>query len=435
MTQEVSLYRKYRPRTFEDYEGDFIKSAVKRISDPVRRPQVMLIHGGYGCGKTTAARLLAGFYLCENLTDEGKPCGKCNGCMRLQDLIERGEDDGSSESIQEINGSEVNRIEDIRRIMNESMLTLPAFSKYKVFIFDECHRITPEAQNALLKVLEDIPAHLVVIFATTEYDKMLPTILSRCQLVVEVRKQTLQGMTHILMNIAQQEGFTVSKKALELIAKKGRRIPRDCINLLEDVASTYDNQITPENVLACVGEVDVEVYSKFIIAAHEGLQDILTFVHEFSEGDIDYRNFLSGLSRFILEAVYIRMGIGMDEFDTNAVKARKDLFKLYRIDEFHVLLKLVSEAIHRSSIEAHSADLALTVLALNIGEIYADIKKEISGDNVKAQAKIENSTGAQKFVERDTEKRFEDRAPKPSNNTSLDDFMASLGAVRYGDSK
>src|SRR5690606_18938843 len=105
-------------------------------------------------------------------------------------------------------------------------LTLPSFSKYKIFILDECHRITPEAQNALLKVLEDVPEHLVVIFATTEHDKMLPTILSRCQMVIEVKKQSVQGMMNILRKISEKEGLTVSVEALKLIARKGKRIPR-----------------------------------------------------------------------------------------------------------------------------------------------------------------------------------------------------------------
>ena len=432
MAQEISWYRKYRPKTFADYEGDFVKAAVQRMSDPARRPQVILLHGVYGCGKTTAARLLAGFYLCESLTPHGTPCGKCAGCQQLLDLIERGEDDVSSESIQEINGSEANRIEDIRRIMHDSMLTLPSFSKYKIFIFDECHRITPEAQNALLKVLEDVPEHLVVIFATTEHDKMLPTILSRCQMVIEVKKQSVQGMVNILRKISKKEGLTVSAEALKLIARKGKRIPRDCINLLEDVAMTCDRRVTAETVLERLGEVDSEVYSKFIKAAHSGLPDILSFVHEFNEGDITYKSFLSGLSRYIIEAAYMRMGIGLDEFDDNAIEARKALFARYKVDEFHVLMKLVSEAIHRSSIEAHSPELAMTLLALNIGGI-ADLKKNTLAENVQAQAKLETSQGAQKFVERDTEKRIEEGAPKRGGDVSIDDFMARLGAVRCDD--
>ena len=442
MTQERAWYRKYRPRTFEDYEGDFINSAVKRISDPVRRPQVVLLHGVHGCGKTTAARLLSGYYLCESLTPAGHPCGNCSGCMQLQDLIERGEDDGSSESIQEINGSEHNGVEAIKRIMNESMLTLPAFSKYKVFIFDECHRITHEAQNALLKVLEDVPEHLIVIFATTEYDKMLPTILSRCQLVVEVRKQTLQGMTRILKNIAKQEGLTIDENALKLIAKKSKRIPRNSINLLEDVAVTYDNKVTTANVLEKIGEADTQIYQRFMEIAlnkagekpQDRLTGILTLVHELAEGDIDHKTFLTGLSRFVMEGIYIRMGIGEGEMDKASLDARKVLFEHYKIDEFHLLLNLVNEAVHRSTIDAQSSELALTLLALNIGGIKekADIP---TAETIKADVEVENTMGSKKYVERDREIRYEEKESKTKGSVELDDFLAQLGAVQYNTTK
>jgi len=429
MAQQLSWYRKHRPRTFAEYRGDFVKAAVKRFSDPDKRPQVTLLHGVYGCGKTTAARLFAGYYMCESLTDEGIPCGKCVGCRQLLDLIETGEDDAASESVQEINGSVVNRVEDIRRIMNESMLTLPTFSKYKVFIIDECHRITPEAQNALLKILEDIPEYLVIIFATTEPDKLLPTIRSRCQLEIEVRKQTIQSMTEMLMSIAKKEGLSVGVAAVKLIAKKGGRIPRDCINLLEDIAATYDGRITVENVLERTGEVDTAVYFRFMKAAHNGLLSILTFMSEFTQGDLSYPKFLSGLSRFVLDAVYVRMGIHLDEFDADYLKTVKALFVRYKVDEFHVLLKLVDEAARRAAIETGSVDLALSVLALNIGDI-TNVQESVSGDFVKSQAEKETSEGARKYVERDTAQRFEEKAPKDTN-TSLEDFMAKLGAVRY----
>lgn len=427
MALQVSWYRKYRPKTFTEYAGGFADGALKRFLTPDKRPQIILLHGHYGCGKTTAARLLAGYYLCTSLTDEGTPCGKCAGCRQLLDLIETGEDDASSESIQELNGSVVNGVDDMRRIMQTSMLTLPSFSKYKVFIIDECHRITPEAQNALLKILEDVPPYLVIIFATTLRDKLLPTVISRCQLTIEVRKQTVASMVDILDNIAKKEGLSFGTEALKLIAKKGDRIPRDCINLLEDIATMYDGQVTVSNVLARTGEVDTAVYFRFIQAAHEDLVHVLTFISEFSAGDISYTQFLSGLSRFVLDAVYARLHINTVDMDKDYLKTLTELFKMYKVTEFHVLLRLVDEASRRAV--TGSTDLALSVLALNIGGI-TKVQAEISGDNVKSQATIENSIGAKKYVERDTSQRLADNAPK-GQTVDLDDFMAGLGAIRY----
>ena len=428
MAQQVSWFKKYRPRTFAEYAGDFADGAVKRFSDSEKRPQVTLLYGQYGCGKTTAARLLAGYYLCESLKEDGTPCGECDGCRQLLALIEDGEDDTASESIQEINGSSVNRIEDIRRLINDSMLTLPTFSQYKVFIFDECHRITPEAQNALLKILEDVPSHLAVIFATTEKEKLLPTVVSRCQLTVEVRRQTLKSMTDILENIAKQEGLIVERRALQLIAKKGGRIPRDCINLLEDIAATYDSRVTTENVLERTGETDTKVYFKFIEAAHKGLLDTLTFVSDFSQGDVSYPKFVSGLSRFVLDAVYVRMGISAEDFDAAYLKTLKELFKRYKLNEFGELLRLVDAAARRNSMELGSVDLALSVLALNIGDV-TKVQEDRMGDAVKTAAGTENSVGARRFVERETE--LNAVKPVSKEDVDFDEFMASLGGVSY----
>jgi DNA polymerase-3 subunit gamma/tau len=330
----------------------------------------------------------------------------------------------------EINASSVNRVEDIRKLIAESMLTLPVFSRFKVFIIDECHRVTVEAQNALLKVLEDVPRHLAVIFATTEPDKLLPTLVSRCQLKIEVRRQTVQSMTDILMRIAKSEGLVTERRALQLISKKGGCIPRDCINLLEDVALAYDGSVTSKNVLERTGEADTSLYFSFIMAAHSGLTDILTFMSEFTLSDVSYRKFLSGLSRFAMDAIYVRMGISA-EYDKSYLKELKKLFAMYKVDEFHKLLRLIDDAARRSPSEIGAAELALSVLALNIGEITAVVHSESAAEVVKVQAEYENSDGAQKFVEREMASCGAPAVSMP-DGVGLDEFLDSIGAVAYG---
>jgi DNA polymerase-3 subunit gamma/tau len=428
MAQTQSWYKKYRPRVFAEYAGGFADAALKRFSDTDRLPQVTLLHGVYGCGKTTAARLLAGYYLCENPNESGQPCGICPGCLQVCDLIVDGEDDAASESVVEINAASINRVEDIRKLISESMLTLPVISRYKVFILDECHRITPEAQNALLKVLEDVPSHLAIIFATTEPEKLLPTLVSRCQVTIEVRRQTQQSMADILLRVARGEGLAVERRALQIIAKKGGRIPRDCINLMEAAAAAYDKQITAKNVLEYTGEADTSQYFGFIEASRKGLTDILTFIGEFSQGDVSYHKFLSGLARFVLDAVYVRMGISIEDFDAGYLKAVKRLFASYKVNEFHKLLRLVDDAARRTPAEIGTAELALSVLALSIGDITA-VSDGISAETVKALAAQESGEGARKFVERETELLI----PRTQDEmVGLDEFLSSIGAVAYG---
>jgi DNA polymerase-3 subunit gamma/tau len=427
--QNVSWYRKYRPKTFVEYEGDFVQNAVRRFSNIALRPQIVLIHGNYGCGKTTAARLLAGFYLCDDLNEDGIPCGECGGCGQLLDLIEHGEDDAASETVIEINGSTVNRVEDIRRLMNDSMLTLPAFSKFKVFIFDECHRITPEAQNAMLKILEDVPPHLVVIFATTEPEKMLPTITSRCQLVIEVRRQSVAGMTSILEKIAQKEGLSYTVNALKIIANKRGRVPRDCINLLESVAAAYGMVVNEKNVMEYTGDVDVEIYLRFIQASHKDLAHVLRFVHEFAQSDIDYRKFVNGLSQFVMNGIYVRMGIGVKDHDKNFADALDELFVLYKPREYNVLLELIDDALKRSNVDTGSMELALTTLGQRIGKIFISMNPE----KVAADSKAETEAGVAEYVKK--EAAHEKKVAQQKMNANADagtDLNALLAKIGVG---
>ena len=224
---EKSWYTKYRPKTIEEYSGPRIRDIVsKRFTKRENMPHVMMVHGNRGCGKTTFARLISKYYLCSNLTEDG-PCEECEMCKSINEILIGGESSQvECPGVTELDATIMNGKEAIQNVLDDALQS-PIYSDFKVLIVDECHMISQAGQNSMLKIIEDIPPHLIVIFATTNPEKVLQTIKSRCQLTLEVRKQSVKDMSNRLMYISEQEGLEVSKEALDIISRKGNRVPRD----------------------------------------------------------------------------------------------------------------------------------------------------------------------------------------------------------------
>lgn len=368
VVDSAAWYRKYRPSTMADYIGDDIKHVVKaRFTKPENRPSVIMISGDRGCGKTTFARIVSKYYLCENPVD-GEPCEKCATCNNINDVLIAGETGVDIDGIVEIDATTANGKDEIQSII-EDAIQPPLYTKKKVLILDECHMITPQAQNSLLKVIEDIPPHLVVIFCTTNIEKVLGTILSRCQLKLEVHKKTVDEMADRLLYIAQQEGLTTSKEALKIIAKKTDRVPRESINMLESIAKNYGNKVTIENVRASTGEVASDIYMQYYKAANTGLEDILIFNQKLKESSIEAKSFISGLTRFTLDCLYIRHGIALDDYPIEYLEQVKDLFEMYKSSEFDALLQVIEAASKSIGYDDNKSELIITTTAMRIGKI------------------------------------------------------------------
>jgi len=431
---DVAWYRKYRPKTIVNYIGTDIKNTVQaRFRSDDSRPNVLMLHGPRGCGKTSFARIITKYYLCIDLK-EGVPCEQCELCEIINESLIKGEVGVDLPEIKEVDPRENSGKNEIQSLIEEAIIP-PHTLKYKIIIFDECHMISATAQNSLLKIIEDIPNHLVVIFCTTDPDKVIGTIHSRCQLKLEVVKPSEQDLVNRLMEISATEKISVSREALRLIVKKEGRLIRDSINLLERVAKGYEGRVTVDNVRESIKEVGTDVYIKFFEAANVDLEDVLIFNTILKEKEIQDRKFISGLNRFVLDALYVKYGIKSDEFSDEHLKKVKVLFDLYSGKEFDVLLQSIELATRNIGTDESSNELIITNLALKVGKIHKELisntengNKTITRERVKENKK--SIVEYKKIVDNEIQVKADEVEKSNINKRKLADIIKGLSDVQ-----
>ena len=240
------LARKYRPQTFSELTGqEHVSRTLQNAIDSGRVAHAFLFTGARGVGKTSTARILAKTLNCEQGVSH-EPCNTCPLCIEITK--------GTSTDVFEIDGASNTGVDDIREL-RDNIRYLPSHSRYKIFIIDEVHMLTNNAFNALLKTLEEPPAHVKFIFATTEPHKLPVTILSRCQRF-DFKRVTLAKIIARLREIAGKEGITISDSALALIARKGDGSMRDSLTAFDQVLAFCGSSVTDEDVVTLIGAVD-----------------------------------------------------------------------------------------------------------------------------------------------------------------------------------
>jgi DNA polymerase-3 subunit gamma/tau len=269
----TALYRKYRPQTFDEVVGQ--EAVVRTLTNAIEQGKVRqayLFAGPRGTGKTSFARILAKGVNCEH-GPTAKPDNTCHACVAITN--------GTSLDVIEMDAASQRGIDDIREI-RERVLLQPVEGKYKVYILDEAHQLTDAAWNALLKLIEEPPPHLLFVFCTTELQKVLPTVRSRCQTFVFQRPR-LPDLVRKLRRIADAEEIDVADAALALIARGGRGAYRDAESTLDQLASATGGAITVQDVLQLLGAVEDEVLFRLVdmVAAGE-TADALLFLEELS---------------------------------------------------------------------------------------------------------------------------------------------------------
>ena len=253
-----ALYRKWRPTTFDDVCGqDHITSVLKYECQSGKFSHAYLFCGSRGTGKTTCAKILAKAVNCEDIQN-GNPCGKCPSCLAI--------DNGSAIDVLEMDAASNNGVDNIRDIRDEVVYT-PSMLKYRVYIVDEVHMLSNSAFNALLKTLEEPPAHVIFILATTEMHKLPSTIISRCQLF-DFRRISVPVITARLLKIAEADGIDISPDAAALIARIAQGGMRDAVSLLE-LCSGSRQRITVDLVNESVGISGRESIMKIAQAVSE----------------------------------------------------------------------------------------------------------------------------------------------------------------------
>ena len=251
----TALYRKFRPQEFEDVKGqDHIVTTLKNQITADRIGHAYLFCGTRGTGKTTVAKIFAKAVNCEHPID-GSPCGECPSCKGIAA--------GTSMNVIEIDAASNNGVDNIRQI-REEVAYRPTEGKYKVYIIDEVHMLSTGAFNALLKTLEEPPAYVIFILATTEANKIPITILSRCQRY-DFHRISIDTITDRLTELMKEEQVDVEERALRYVAKAGDGSMRDALSLLDQcIAFHLGEKLTYENVLDVLGAVDTEVFSRLL---------------------------------------------------------------------------------------------------------------------------------------------------------------------------
>lgn len=296
MEKFIVSARKYRPQNFSTVVGQsHITTTLKNAIKNNQLAHAFLFCGPRGVGKTTCARILAKTINCENRTEAGEACNVCNSCISF--------DNGTSLNIHELDAASNNSVDDIRALVDQVRFA-PQAGKYKVYIVDEVHMLSTAAFNAFLKTLEEPPPFAVFILATTEKHKILPTILSRCQ-IFDFKRITNNDTVEHLQEICEKENIKADKTALHIIAQKSEGCLRDSLSILDKIVSFTNGELTYANTLEHLNILDEDYYFRLMEAMlDQSASDAILIYDEINrkgfEGDIVINGFAEFLRNLLV---------------------------------------------------------------------------------------------------------------------------------------
>ena len=378
MENFVVSARKYRPQHFSTVVGQsHITTTLKNAILQNHLAHAFLFCGPRGVGKTTCARILAKTINCENLDKDGEACDNCTSCQSFNR--------GASFNIHELDAASNNSVDDIRELI-EQVRFAPQEGKYKIYIIDEVHMLSASAFNAFLKTLEEPPAHAIFILATTEKHKILPTILSRCQ-IFDFKRITPSDTVAFLEEIAEKEKIKADNAALQLIAQKSDGCMRDALSILDKIVSFTNGKLSYASTLEHLNLLDEDYFFKLLeLLQNEDLPSVLSFFDEIDqkgfEGDTvlnDFANFFRNLL-VSKDARSISLLQVVDAFRKKYIAAASNLSTAYIIGALNILneaeIGFKQARNKKLHVEFHLIRLTYLQQAVNILDEEGVVKKK-----------------------------------------------------------
>ena len=298
MDNYIVSARKYRPMTFDSVVGQSsLTTTLKNAVKGGKLAHAYLFCGPRGVGKTTCARIFAKAINCMSPTEDGEACNHCESCISFNEQ--------RSYNIFELDAASNNSVENIKTLMEQTRIP-PQVGKYKVFIIDEVHMLSTQAFNAFLKTLEEPPAHVIFILATTEKHKILPTIISRCQ-IYDFERMTVQNIINHLKMVADQENVTYEEEALAVIAEKADGGMRDALSIFDQAVSFCQGNITYEKVIEDLNVLDSNYYFTIIdLALENKVTELMVLLNSIISKGFDGGNLILGLASHVRNVLMAR---------------------------------------------------------------------------------------------------------------------------------
>lgn len=352
--------RKYRPSSFQTVVGQqSITVTLKNAIKNAHLAHAYLFCGPRGVGKTSCARIFAKTINCSNVGSDFEACNECESCLSFNE--------NRSYNIHELDAASNNSVDDIRTLIDQVRIP-PQIGKYSVYIIDEVHMLSQQAFNAFLKTLEEPPAHAIFVLATTEKHKIIPTILSRCQIFDFSRIKVGDAVSH-LKHIANTENINIDEEALNVIAQKADGAMRDALSIFDQIVSFSGKDISFENVIQNLNVLDYDYYFKMVDAFLQGkVTDVLILFNEIVEKGFDGHHFVAGLSSHIRDIL-----VGKDAATLQLLEVSDSVKEKYtqqakkcEVDFLYDALGILNECdIHYKSSQNQRLLIELTLIQLS----------------------------------------------------------------------